>query len=65
MPTILILHLKRFHYSDGFLRKIEDLVKFDEEITVGNQQLKYELYAVCNHIGNGYGGHYNSFVKQN
>jgi ubiquitin C-terminal hydrolase len=24
---------------------------------------KYELYAVCNHIGNALGGHYTSFVK--
>ena len=24
---------------------------------------KYELYAVCNHIGNVYMGHYTAFVK--
>lgn len=30
LPAILIIHLKRFLYSDGFLRKIEELVKFTE-----------------------------------
>ena len=26
-------------------------------------KFKYELYGVCNHIGNVMGGHYTSFVK--
>ena len=28
LPDILVLHLKRFNFEQGFLEKIEDLVTF-------------------------------------
>lgn len=68
-PKILIITLKRFS-SDG-TTKIEELVDFPinefnlSKYTNGYnaQQNIYELYAVCNHYGNVYMGHYTTYIK--
>ena len=68
-PTILIITLKRFS-SDG-RQKIEDLIDFPLENLNLSKYIHgynangfvYDLYAVCNHIGNIYMGHYTAFVK--
>lgn len=67
-PTILTIDLKRFNYSG---QKNEILVDFplDEldlrKYIIGYKKdtYIYELYGVCNHIGNEMGGHYFSYVK--
>jgi ubiquitin carboxyl-terminal hydrolase 4/11/15 len=68
-PKILVITLKRFSY-DG-RNKIENLINFP----INNLDLskyvsgynpssyKYELFGVCNHIGNIFMGHYTAFVK--
>jgi len=69
LPKILIITLKRFS-PDG-RHKIDKQVDFPLEnldlskyvYGYNRTQYKYDLYAVCNHIGNTYMGHYTAFVK--
>lgn len=68
LPNILIIDLKRF---TNINRKIcNDIniplidVDFSKYIKGYNSNTYiYDLYGVCNHIGNCNGGHYTSFVK--
>lgn len=66
-PKILIICLKRYN---NHIRKrnkmvecpeILDLTKYVKGYDTNNV---YELYAVCNHMGNIFGGHYTSYVKK-
>lgn len=67
-PTILVIGLKRFTNSN---MKDQRLVSFPLEcldlspfcIGYKPELNKYELYAICNHIGNVLGGHYTTFIK--
>jgi len=69
LPKVLIITLKRFT-PDG-QHKLDDLIDFpldDMDLSkyvcgYNPTQYQYELYAVCNHIGNTYMGHYTAFVK--
>jgi ubiquitin C-terminal hydrolase len=68
-PNVLVITLKRF-CNDG-KTKINDLIDFPLEnldlskyvINYYNTKYIYDLYAVCNHFGNIYTGHYTSFIK--
>jgi len=68
-PQILIITLKRFS-PDG-RQKMDGLIQFPLENMDLSRYIKgynasqyvYNLYAVCNHIGNIYMGHYTAFVK--
>jgi ubiquitin carboxyl-terminal hydrolase 2/21 len=64
-PNTLIICLKRFN-KKGL--KINTNVSFPLENytlnTVNNEKNVYDLYAVCNHVGDLNGGHYFSYVKQ-
>jgi ubiquitin C-terminal hydrolase len=68
-PKILVITLKRFSY-DG-MSKIDNIVDFPLEdldlskyVTGYNSSSYiYDLYGVCNHIGNVYMGHYTAFAK--
>jgi ubiquitin carboxyl-terminal hydrolase 8 len=68
-PKILVITLKRFS-PDG-TQKRGDLIPFPidrldlSKYVEGYEPEKYvyELYGVCNHIGNVWGGHYTAFVK--
>jgi ubiquitin C-terminal hydrolase len=68
-PKILVITLKRFS-PDGTQKRL-DLVSFPlEDFDLSKyvdgyepSQYVYELYGVCNHIGNVWGGHYTAFVK--
>jgi ubiquitin carboxyl-terminal hydrolase 8 len=68
-PKILVITLKRFS-PDG-TQKRGDLIPFplnDLDLSTYVEgyeagQYKYDLYGVCNHIGNVWGGHYTAFVK--
>lgn len=69
-PEILVIDLKRFNMS---LRKNNvfvdcpltnlDLSKYINGYNKGH--FKYDLYAVCNHMGSTSGGHYTAHVKVN
>jgi len=75
LPEVLVVHLKRFQYSQGAYfthrEKIEELVHFPIEgldmaqFTLAPQALPpvYDLYAVSNHSGGLGGGHYTAYAK--
>lgn len=68
-PKVLVITLKRFS-PDG-LQKMTHLVDFPlDNLDLSRyvqgykpNQYVYELYGICNHIGNVMGGHYTAFVK--
>ena len=70
-PKILIITLNRFS-PDG-TQKMEGHIDFPLENLDLSQYIKgynashyvYDLYAVCNHIGNIFMGHYTAIVKPN
>ena len=67
-PTILVIDLKRFNSQNA---KNQILVSFPldnldlSEYVIGydKESYVYDLYGICNHSGNVFGGHYTSFVK--
>lgn len=66
-PDVLIIQLKRF---DAFGNKINTHIDIPFELDIGNysskynnKNTKYNLYSICNHIGNLDGGHYYSYCK--
>lgn len=69
-PEILIVNINRFDNSN---KKINTLVTIhDTNINLSKYVLgynkssyTYELFGICNHNGNCYGGHYYSYVKNN
>ncbi|GAV77157.1 UCH domain-containing protein, partial [Cephalotus follicularis] len=70
-PEILVIHLKRFSYSQFLKNKLETYVDFPVDdldlsayISHKNGQFsnRYMLYAVSNHYGSMGGGHYTAFV---
>mmetsp|Transcript_18398 Transcript_18398/g.33091 ORF Transcript_18398/g.33091 Transcript_18398/m.33091 type:complete len:952 (-) Transcript_18398:22-2877(-) len=70
LPQVLILHLKRFKHSGGFLKKLDTLIRFpvnDLDMTdylVGPKApAVYDLFAVSNHSGGIGGGHYTAYCK--
>ncbi|XP_024898403.1 ubiquitin carboxyl-terminal hydrolase 45 isoform X4 [Pteropus alecto] len=75
VPTILILHLKRFHQAGLSLRKVNRHVDFPlmldlapfcsatcKNVNVGEKVL-YGLYGIVEHSGSMRGGHYTAYVK--
>jgi len=74
-PKILVINFKRFSSSSSeqgirLCKRMEfvdfplyglDLSKYIKGYNAS--KYKYDLYGVCNHIGNVVGGHYTSFVK--
>ena len=62
LPEILILHLKRFHVSEGGLQKLQDRICFSTELR--SQGILYRLESVVAHIGTGVkSGHYVSLIR--
>lgn len=67
-PNVLVITLKRFTF-DG--KKRIDNVDFPlDNLNLSKyvcgykpKSFKYELYAICNHSGNTYMGHYTAFIK--
>eukprot|EP00479_Gromia_sphaerica_P008840 TRINITY_DN3536_c0_g1_i1.p1 TRINITY_DN3536_c0_g1~~TRINITY_DN3536_c0_g1_i1.p1 ORF type:complete len:184 (-),score=29.35 TRINITY_DN3536_c0_g1_i1:268-819(-) len=59
VPDILVIHLKRFQYTRAFRDKINTLVNFPLKnldlspwiVNENNKSMKYDLYAVSNHMG--------------
>ena len=68
-PDVLIITLKRFSI-DG-KHKIKDYIDIPlEDLNLAKyihgynaNKYIYDLYAVCNHVGNVYMGHYTAFIK--
>lgn len=70
LPSILVIHLKRFKYIEqlGRYKKLSYRVVFPLELkltnTTDNSDLEYSLFAVVVHVGSGPNhGHYISLVK--
>ena len=68
-PNILIIVLKRFS-DDGRKKKLDQvncpLKNLDLSRYINGYNASkyvYDLYGVCNHIGNLQGGHYTTFIK--
>ena len=69
LPDFLIVTLKRFNSG---VRKIQTLINIplneidlsDYVVGYNKNDFKYELYAICNHHGSVYGGHYTANVKK-
>ena len=69
LPKILMIHLKRFKVTGYYREKIVSSVGFPLEsldvssFVIGEKPEKYDLFAVSNHYGNLFGGHYTATVK--
>ena len=71
LPSVLVVHLKRFSASGMWRRKNDTPVDFPFEIDLAPYQLQatsgepdmYELQAVSNHYGSTGGGHYTAFAR--
>lgn len=68
-PKILVISLKRWNNN---LRKNQRIIHFDDELDIESYLSKtvkdmvcskYELFAIINHSGNIFGGHYHAFCK--
>lgn len=71
LPEILVIHLKRFSYSQFMKNKLEAYVDFpldDLDLSSyisyknGHTTYRYMLYAISNHYGSMGGGHYTAYV---
>jgi ubiquitin C-terminal hydrolase len=68
LPNILVISLKRFNNTGN---KNNHLISFDlnhldmSKYVEGYypQSYIYEVYAICNHMGNNHHGHYNTYIK--
>lgn len=68
LPHILVIDIKRFTINNKKLKILVDFPLNDLNLckyVIGYKKNTYiyDLYAICNHTGNVYGGHYTSFVK--
>lgn len=75
-PPVLIIHLKRFHYSSSTHHrdKIDVLVDFPlkgldlTDVVIhreGDEKVIYDCFAVSNHYGGLGGGHYTAYALNN
>ena len=71
LPEVLVIHLKRFSYTQFTRNKLETFVDFpisdldlSSYITTENEQPynHYRLYAISSHYGNMGGGHYTASI---
>eukprot|EP01134_Creolimax_fragrantissima_P008199 CFRG8199T1 len=69
LPSVLIIHLKRFHYINGRWVKNSQKVDFPmHELSLparskDESNKKYTLFAIANHSGALGGGHYTTYAK--
>lgn len=71
LPSILMIHLKRFRYTNLKKAKIKDFVDFqlkgldltNHVSRMQRDQPVYDLFSIVNHEGNLGAGHYYSFSK--
>ncbi|XP_017777416.1 PREDICTED: ubiquitin carboxyl-terminal hydrolase 2-like isoform X2 [Nicrophorus vespilloides] len=69
-PKILVIHLKRFSPTERFRGKLSVVVDFPlEGLDMSNyaaeahSQCRYNLYAISNHSGTTYSGHYTAYCR--
>ncbi|XP_050663525.1 ubiquitin carboxyl-terminal hydrolase 2-like isoform X3 [Leptidea sinapis] len=68
-PKVLVLHLKRFSPTERFRGKLNVLVEFPlngldmSPLSANNTTATYNLYALSNHSGTTYSGHYTAYCK--
>ena len=71
LPEVLVIHLKRFSYTQFTRNKLETFVDFpisdldlSSYIATKNDEpnSQYHLYAISNHYGNMGGGHYTATI---
>jgi ubiquitin C-terminal hydrolase len=70
LPPILIIQFKRFSHENGLRQKIEIFVDYPMEgldltslLPSSSEDAIYDLFAVSNHIGSIYGGHYIAYAQ--
>ena len=68
LPKILIIDFKRYTYNGKKIQTLIDTpinnVDFSKYVNGYNKETYiYELFAICNHSGNIFGGHYTCFIK--
>lgn len=68
LPKVLIIDMKRYNYSGNKNQKLIDfpINELDmRKYVIGYDKEKYiyDCYAICNHSGSVYGGHYTAYVK--
>ena len=65
-PHILVLHLQRFAFSQGMIRKLRPPVKFEDtiRITLGTgESMTYQIAAILAHHGEEVNvGHYSAYI---
>lgn len=67
-PPLLVIHLKRFHFSSWRRDKLNTSVKFpiedldlsdyNDNSNIDSSQATYDLYGISHHSGYMSGGHY-------
>ncbi|CAG9577099.1 unnamed protein product [Danaus chrysippus] len=68
-PQVLVLHLKRFSPTERFRGKLSVVVEFPlsgldmSPFAASPTHATYNLYAVSNHSGTTYSGHYTAYCK--
>lgn len=72
-PPLLVIHLKRFHYSTWRRDKINTSVDFPDEgldlscysdnNEISDSKMTYNLYGISHHSGYMSGGHYVADIK--
>ena len=73
LPSIFLIHLKRFAYEEGNIVKICKDIEYPEKLVIKSKWMSssfisgrtYRLFAVIRHLGQkAQGGHYTCYVKQ-
>ncbi|KAB0791678.1 hypothetical protein PPYR_03478 [Photinus pyralis] len=70
-PKILVIHLKRFSPTERFRGKLSSTIDFPlENLDLRNyaadnspSECRYNLYAISNHSGTTYSGHYTAYCR--
>ena len=68
MPSIMVIDIKRFNHKNQKNQipvtfPLDNLDVSDYVVGYKKETYIYDLYGICNHSGNAYGGHYTSFIK--
>ena len=62
IPNIIMVHLKRFKWTNGRLHKLNSLVECPMTITFASED--FDLIATISHVGSVNSGHYVAFGKR-
>ena len=69
IPKTLIMKIKKYYNIDNRMIKNNQPINYPpildiQPYIIGNESVKYELYAIINHVGTINSGHYYSYVKK-